>query len=105
GTGAACGATNQVIFTVADLAGNVLKKGPYAILVDSTTPIAISTPTTPANGVYVAQSQPTFTFATPASAIAAGLGPNASYLIQVSSGDAGAFANVVINISTPVVPA
>ena len=31
-----CGATNQVIFTVSDLAGNVTKAGPFAVLVDTT---------------------------------------------------------------------
>ncbi|MCX5787555.1 MAG: fibronectin type III domain-containing protein [Elusimicrobia bacterium] len=35
-----CAATNQVIFTVSDLAGNVLAAGPYAIVVSSPPPAA-----------------------------------------------------------------
>ncbi|MCX5790507.1 MAG: fibronectin type III domain-containing protein, partial [Elusimicrobia bacterium] len=49
-----CGATNQVIFTASDRAGNTLTTGPFAILVD--TSVSPSTPTAPTLFTGTAQS-------------------------------------------------
>src|SRR5207247_1304611 len=48
-----CGATNQVMFTLHDRAGNAQRLGPFAIQVDGTTALAISTPTFPGQGQFV----------------------------------------------------
>lgn len=48
--GIPCNATNQVIFTVADMAGNSRFYGPYAVLVDTTPPQVSISPATPGVG-------------------------------------------------------
>ena len=91
-----CGATNQVKFTVTDMAGNVRAAGPYAILVDTVAPVAVSTPSFPANTSYV-NMQPNFNWIGPSTGTAVGL---ASYQLQVSTNDPS-FATTLINLSTP----
>ncbi|MCX5789570.1 MAG: hypothetical protein NTX64_13855, partial [Elusimicrobia bacterium] len=61
-----CGATNQIIFTASDLGGSASMFGPFAVRVDALTPIAISTPSYPANGAYV-NVQPNFDWIGPSS--------------------------------------
>ncbi|MCX5787221.1 MAG: hypothetical protein NTX64_01740, partial [Elusimicrobia bacterium] len=98
-----CGATNQVIFTAADRAGNVFRAGPYAIQVDATTSLAISTPSFPANGAYVTM-QPNFNWVGPSTVTLGGLPPGSSFYLQVSKNDPGfAVGNTIVNITTPAV--
>ena len=93
-----------MVFSVCDLAGNTAALGPFAILVDSTSAVAISTPASPLNGAYVAAAQPSFYWIGPSTTVAAGLQSPASYYLQVSRNDASfGAANIVISISTPVV--
>ncbi len=50
-----CGATNQVVFSASDMAGNVRTYGPYSVLVD-TTPPPVPTLSAPADGAVFAIS-------------------------------------------------
>ncbi|MCX5787220.1 MAG: hypothetical protein NTX64_01735 [Elusimicrobia bacterium] len=98
-----CGANNQVIFTASDRAGNVFKVGPYAIQVDATTSMAVSTPSYPASGAYVT-AQPNFNWTGPSTAVVAGLPPGSSYYLQVSNNDpAFSAGNIIISMSTPAI--
>jgi hypothetical protein len=97
-----CGATNQVIFTASDLAGNVKMAGPFAVLADTITPVAISTPSFPSVGAYVS-TQPNFDWTGPSTTTAVGLGTGASYYLQVAKNDpAFGAGNIVISVSTPI---
>ncbi|MCX5788846.1 MAG: hypothetical protein NTX64_10130, partial [Elusimicrobia bacterium] len=102
-----CGATNQVIFTFSDMAGNATDAGPFAILVSSAAapapiPLAISPPSYPANGAYV-NVQPNFDWLGPSAAAIASLPAGSSFLLQVSNNDPTFWAgNLVINVATPV---
>ncbi|MCX5787219.1 MAG: hypothetical protein NTX64_01730 [Elusimicrobia bacterium] len=98
-----CGANNQVIFTAVDRAGNVFRAGPFAVQVDATTSMAISTPSYPASGAFVT-AQPNFNWTGPSTAVVAGLPPGSSYYLQVSNNDpAFSAGNIVVSISTPAV--
>ncbi len=98
-----CGATNQIIFTVSDIAGNSLESGPYSILVDTEVGVAVSTPSYPANNSYV-NVQPNFDWIGPSTGIASALQAPAYFNLEVSSNDPNfSPANLIINISTPVV--
>jgi len=98
-----CGATNQVIFTASDQAGNVVSAGPFAVLVDTTVGLALSTPTYPNGNVNV---QPNFDWQGPSTSVVAGLSSGAHYELQVSKGDLSFGAgNIAIDISTPAVVA
>lgn len=81
-----CTATDQVRFTAVDVAGNIVTYGPYAILVDSTTPLAINTPSIPGNAQYT-DFQPNFTWSTPAANLINNMGPNPYYVLEISSND------------------
>ncbi|MCX5786925.1 MAG: hypothetical protein NTX64_00220, partial [Elusimicrobia bacterium] len=98
-----CVATNQIMFTASDRGGNVYRAGPYAIQVDATTSLAISTPSLPANGAYVSMP-PNFDWIGPSTTTLAQLPTGTSYFIQVSKNDTGfAQTNVVVSITTPAV--
>ena len=98
-----CNATNQVIFTGADRAGNAAAPGPYAILVDIPVGMAISTPTYPSGNINV---QPNFDWKGPSTSVVAGLSAGANYELQVSKGDSSFGAgNIVLDVSTPAVVA
>ncbi|MBI4424733.1 MAG: hypothetical protein HY554_13455, partial [Elusimicrobia bacterium] len=58
-------ATNQVKFTVSDVAGNTLTAGPYAVIADTIAPRATPIPVSPTFGTFVAQSQPTLSWQLP----------------------------------------
>ncbi len=97
-----CSATDQIIFTASDLAGNVVESGPYAILVDTTVAPAISTPSYPLNGAYL-NFNPNFNWTGPSTSIVSGLLAPSYYQLEVSSNDP-TFATVFVNISTPIPP-
>jgi hypothetical protein len=99
GVTAGCAASNQVIFTVSDEAGNAFNSGARAVLVDTLTPVAVSTPTYPANSAYVATLKPNYLWQGPSSATLVGLGGVPTYNLQVSNNDP-TFATTVINITT-----
>lgn len=102
--GSFCSATNQVKFSVLDAAGNVRNAGPFSVLVDAFTPIAISSPSFPSSGTW-ANASADFQWTGPSTTTLTGLGAGAFYLLEVSNNDpAFAPANVVISISTPVAP-
>ncbi|MFH1723823.1 MAG: FG-GAP-like repeat-containing protein [Elusimicrobiota bacterium] len=102
-TGTATGAlaTNQVRFHAADAAANVFTAGPFGILVDTNSPVAVSTPSLPAAGTY-AGTAPDFTWTGPSTGVVRGMG--GEFLLQVSQEDP-AFdpGNMVISVSTPAV--
>jgi hypothetical protein len=94
-----CTASNQIIFVFTDQAGNQTNVGPYAVLSDSTTPLAISTPTYPSGYVNI---QPNFAWTGPSTTVVAGI-LNPRFDLKVSSNDPTfAPANIVITISTPI---
>jgi hypothetical protein len=96
-----CGATDQIKFTVTDLAGNAATYGPFAILVDSMAAIAVSTPSAPANMAFVnAVEASTFSWTGPSTTTAAGLSAGSYYWLQASSYPA--FSLLAVSISTPV---
>ncbi|MCX5788044.1 MAG: hypothetical protein NTX64_05975, partial [Elusimicrobia bacterium] len=100
-----CGATNQVLFTFSDMAGNIRAAGPYAIQVDALTAIAIPAPTYPANGTHL-DFQPNFDWIGPSTNTIAGLPTGTSYYLQVSNNDQDfASGNIVISISVPAIVA
>ncbi|MCX5787236.1 MAG: hypothetical protein NTX64_01825, partial [Elusimicrobia bacterium] len=97
-----CGATNQILFTAADLSGNTSRLGPYVIQVDATTSLAISTPSFPINGAFVSTEPNNFNWTGPSTAILAGLPFGTSYYLQVARNDAAfGSANIVVSVSTP----
>ncbi len=57
--GIPCNATNQVIFTVSDMAGNSRFYGPYAVLVDTTPPVVSISPATPGVGTILVTASAT----------------------------------------------
>ncbi|MCX5789569.1 MAG: right-handed parallel beta-helix repeat-containing protein, partial [Elusimicrobia bacterium] len=98
-----CYAHNQVIFTSADRAGNVLRAGPFAIAATAQASIRVSTPAYPANGAYMSL-QPNFDWIAPATTTIAGLPAGSSFYLQVSNNDPGFTpANLVVSITTPAV--
>lgn len=98
-----CGATNQVRFTVSDLAGNVRTGGPFAVLIDTITAPAVSTAAFPADASALS-FQPNFSWTGPSTKTIAGLGAGPDYLLQVSSADPTFQpGSIVISVSTPAV--
>ncbi|MEK7747179.1 MAG: LamG domain-containing protein, partial [Elusimicrobiota bacterium] len=80
-----CAATNQVRFTISDMAGNVHQAGPFSVLVDPL--IAPSTGVYPADGSFVRVSSPVFTWSE--------LNPMTTHQVQVSS--VPSFANLSVD--------
>ncbi|MFA6318130.1 MAG: hypothetical protein WC943_11995, partial [Elusimicrobiota bacterium] len=105
-----CGATNQVVFTVSDMVGNIRKYGPFAVLVQNLVSVAISTPAFPGQPVTSLEptgfvnKQPNFLWKGPSTTTVASLGSAASYYLQVSVIDPDFNqANIVVSITTPAV--
>lgn len=90
-----CGATNQVRFTIDDVAGNTKLAGPFSIIVDTTAGVAISTPVYPAGGVFVTTAQPTFLWNAPSTTTLAGL-----TVFGLEASRSASFSPLDVNITT-----
>jgi hypothetical protein len=95
-----CTATNQVMFTASDMAGNTVRAGPYAVLVDTTVEPAISTQTYPANGQYI-NVNPNFDWQGPSAGLISSLQQPVHYNLEVSN--SSNFSSLLISISTPAI--
>lgn len=92
--------TNLVRVLAADRRGNFVLGGPYTVIVDTVAAAAVSTPTLPSPGVFVS-TRPNFAWDGPSTATAAGMGANASFLLEVD--DQADFSSPAVSVSTPVV--
>ncbi|MEI7481031.1 MAG: PQQ-binding-like beta-propeller repeat protein, partial [Elusimicrobiota bacterium] len=99
-----CGATNQVVFNVTDMAGNVGTYGPYAVVVDSMVSgaLELATPTWPVNGAFVNFTRPNFSFVGVSTNTAAILGSGAKYQVDYGT-DPGFGLGTYASTSTFVV--
>lgn len=93
-----CAATNMIRFLLSDRAGNIRSAGPYAIRVDTTSPVAISTPGAPATGAWMPGQAMAFLWNTPSTATLSGL---RSYILEASVDPA--FGSAAVSVSTPQV--
>ncbi|MFA6030033.1 MAG: FG-GAP-like repeat-containing protein [Elusimicrobiota bacterium] len=98
-------ATNQVLFYVADRSGNYGVAGPYGVVLDSNTAVAVSTPNLPADGSYTG-TMPYFQWTGPSTTTVTGMGgpggSNGRFYLQVSANDPDfAPGSIVLSISTP----
>jgi hypothetical protein len=98
-TASGAGATNQLVFVTSDRGNNVTTAGPFAVVVDTSAEVAVSTPVYPANGTYV-RGAPNFLWSGPSTATAAQMGPNAFFLLEAD--DNADFTSPEVLISTPI---
>jgi hypothetical protein len=89
-------ATNQLQFHFTDAAYNLQTVGPFGLLVDSNTGVAISTPILPVNGAFT-QAQGEFYWVGPSTTLINGM--QGSFYLQVD--DAAGFTSPEISIATP----
>ncbi|MFH2202830.1 MAG: FG-GAP-like repeat-containing protein [Elusimicrobiota bacterium] len=96
--------TNQVRFHAADRAANVFVAGPFAVLVDTNAPVAVSTPAVPVNGAFVSpggtdpDAHPDFHWIGPDPYLVSGMA--GEFFLEVVQDD-DTFAAPLIRISTP----
>lgn len=93
-----CAATNMIRFLLSDRAGNIKSAGPYAVRVDTTSPVAISTAGAPQTGEWVPGQAMTFLWNTPSTSALSGL---RSYTLEASLDPA--FGSLAVSVSTPQV--